>query len=139
MERSVGSHLLSFVATCLHFYCLRVEQLITGHRFTPVPQRCHIFTFKIDQKRISSEIGFNCPGLEAVAGSAQPPCLPHSNPALGPIYSHSPPLLPPLMQDGTDVPPPQIPGRWSLCDRPLVATYDIPAIGFLKICFTISI
>lgn len=27
-------------------------------------------------------------------------------------------------------PPPQIPGRWSLCECPLVATHDIPAVGF---------
>lgn len=76
------SHLLSFVVICLHFYCLRAEQLTpVSHRFTSVPQRCHIYTLKHEWNRTCADFHrrSDLVVLEAVAGSPQQPCLPHSS------------------------------------------------------------
>lgn len=82
MSKTGESHLLSFVVICLHFYCLRAEQLTpASHRFTSVPQRCHIYTLKHERTRTSADFHrrSDLVVLEAAAGSPQQPCLPHSS------------------------------------------------------------
>lgn len=52
-----------------------------SRRFTSVPQRCHIYTFKREWNRPSADSHprSDLIVLEAVVGSSQQACLPHSN------------------------------------------------------------